>query len=84
MQGAQMPEDQDPQETQEWRDALDSVVDFDGPDRAAFLLKELNEEASRHAVPVPYSATTPYINTIPVDKQPPHRVISRWSTSSGR
>ena len=46
-----MPEDQDPQETQEWRDALDSVVDFDGPDRAAFLLKELYEEARRHAVP---------------------------------
>ena len=52
-----MPEDQDPQETQEWRDALDSVVDFDGPDRAAFLLKELYEEARRHAVLVPYSAS---------------------------
>ena len=33
-----MPEDQDPRETQEWREALDSVVEFDGPERAAFLL----------------------------------------------
>ena len=84
-----MPEDQDPQETQEWRDALDSVVDFDGPDRAAFLLKELYEEARRHAVVVPYSANTAYINTIPVDKQPPHpgdlevehtiRSLNRWN-----
>ena len=84
-----MPEDQDPQETQEWRDALDSVVDFDGADRAAFLLDQLHEEARRHAVPVPYTANTPYVNTIPVDKQPPHpgdlavehriRSLNRWN-----
>ena len=56
-----MPEDQDPRETQEWREALDSVVEFDGVDRAAFLLEELLDEARRrgcagallgeHAVP---------------------------------
>ena len=51
-----MPDDQDPRETQEWREALDSVVEFDGVERAAFLLEELYEEARRHAVPVPFTA----------------------------
>jgi len=84
-----MPEDQDPRETQEWRDALDSVVDFDGPDRAVFLLDQLHGAARRHAVPVPFTATTPYVNTISVDKQPPHpgdlevehriRSLNRWN-----
>jgi len=84
-----MPEDQDPQETQEWRDALDSVVDFDGVERAAFLLDQLHDAARRHAVPVPFTANTPYVNTIAVDKQPPHpgdlaiehriRSLNRWN-----
>jgi pyruvate dehydrogenase E1 component len=65
-----MPEDQDPRETQEWREALDSVVEFDGVERAAYLLEQLHDEAGRHAVPVPFTANTPYINTIPVDQQP--------------
>ena len=42
-------------------------MEFDGPDRAAFLLEELLGEARRHAVPVPFSANTPYVNTIPRD-----------------
>src|SRR5215212_9767454 len=89
MQGAQMPEDQDPQETQEWREALDSVVEFDGVERAAFLLQQLQVQARLHAVPVPFSATTAYVNTIPVDKQPEHpgdfelehsiRSLNRWN-----
>jgi pyruvate dehydrogenase E1 component len=84
-----MPEDQDPRETQEWLEALDSVVEFDGAERAAFLLKELQDEARRHAVRVPYSANTPYINTIPVDEQPAYpgdpevehkiRSLTRWN-----
>ena len=84
-----MPEDQDPQETQEWREALDSVVEFDGVDRAAFLLQQVQDEARLHAVPVPFSATTAYVNTIPVDKQPEHpgdfelehsiRSLNRWN-----
>jgi hypothetical protein len=47
-----MPEDQDPRETQEWLESLDSVVEFDGADQAAFLLQQLHGEARRHAVPV--------------------------------
>ena len=84
-----MPEDLDPRETQEWLESLDSVVEFDGADRAAFLLERLHEEARRRAVPVPYTANTPYLNTIPVDKEPPHpgdlaiehriRSLNRWN-----
>ena len=84
-----MPEDLDPRETQEWLESLDSVVEFDGADRAAFLLEQLHEEARKRAVSVPYTANTPYINTIPVDKQPPHpgdlaiehriRSLNRWN-----
>ena len=43
-----MSEDLEPSETREWLDALDSVVKFDGADRAAFLIAELHEEARRH------------------------------------
>src|SRR5690349_16213300 len=84
-----MPDDQDPQETQEWRGALGSVGEFDGVDRAAFALEQLHDEARKRAVPVPFTANTPYINTIPVDKEPQHpgdlaiehriRSLNRWN-----
>jgi len=61
--------DLDPLETREWLDALDSVVAFDGADRATFLLDELLDGARRSGVPVPYSANTPYLNTIPPDRE---------------
>ena len=62
----------DPVETGEWRDALGSVLAFEGPERAHFLLSELMGEARRQGAPVPYSANTPYLNTIPPDREPPH------------
>jgi pyruvate dehydrogenase E1 component len=65
-----MTQDLDPLETREWLDALDSVVTFDGSDRATFLLDELFDGARRSGVPVPYSANTAYLNTIPPDAQP--------------
>jgi pyruvate dehydrogenase E1 component len=49
-------------------DALDSVLAFEGADRASFLLDEVLAEARRKGAPVPYSATTPYLNTIPPGK----------------
>src|SRR4051794_34832681 len=64
--------DSDPVETREWRDALDSVLAFEGAERAHFLLHELMHEARRKGAPVPYSANTPYLNTIPPDRQAPH------------
>jgi len=66
-----MADDLDQVEIREWLDSLDSVVAFDGPDRAAAILQELIREAQRSGVPVPFSANTPYLNTIPPDRQPP-------------
>ena len=84
-----MPSDVDPVETSEWQEAFDSVIQFDGADRAEFLLQELIAEARRNAVPVPYSANTPYLNTIAPDKEPAHpgdgalehaiRSLIRWN-----
>jgi pyruvate dehydrogenase E1 component len=81
--------DLDPVETREWRDAFDSVLEFEGADRAGFLLEELIGEARRGGAPVPYSANTPYLNTIPPHKEPPHpgdreiehriRSVIRWN-----
>ncbi len=45
--------DRDPGETQEWREALGSVLLFEGPERARYLLEELIIEARRQGAPVP-------------------------------
>ena len=66
--------DIDPAETEEWLDALGSVLDYEGGDRVYYLLDRLIEEGRQRGAPVPYSTTTPYINTIPVEKQPRIRV----------
>ena len=63
--------DADPTETREWLDSLRYVIASRGGDRAAYLLHAIEQEAYRLGVPIPFSATTPYINTIPVDRQPP-------------
>jgi pyruvate dehydrogenase E1 component len=65
-----MTEDLDPVETREWLDSLDGVIEVEGPQRAHYLLEKLIGGARRRGAPVSYSATTPYLNTIPVEKQP--------------
>ena len=62
--------DVDPAESGEWLDSLRYVVSSRGRDRAAYLLQLVEQEAYRLGVPIPFSTTTPYINTIPADKQP--------------
>ena len=62
--------DIDPQETQEWLEALESVLLNEGAERAHFLLEKLVEKARRSGAYLPYSANTAYVNTIPVDQQP--------------
>ncbi|MBA0916922.1 MAG: pyruvate dehydrogenase (acetyl-transferring), homodimeric type [Nitrosomonadaceae bacterium] len=61
--------DIDPQETQEWLEALESVLAQGGPDRAHYLLERMVEKARRSGAYLPYSATTAYINTIPPSKE---------------
>ncbi len=79
--------DLDPVETQEWLDSLDGVLEVEGPDRAHFLIEQVIEGARKKGAPVPYSANTAYLNTIPVDKQDPHpgdRVIEHRIRSAIR
>ncbi len=62
-----MPEeytDIDPQETQEWLEAIDSVLAQEGTERAHFLLEKLVAKARSSGAYLPYSANTPYLNTI--------------------
>ncbi|RUM91330.1 MAG: pyruvate dehydrogenase (acetyl-transferring), homodimeric type [Thiomicrospira sp.] len=61
--------DQDPQETQEWIDALEAVVSFEGSDKAQHIIGTLIEKARVHGIDIPYSANTPYINTIAPEEQ---------------
>ncbi|MET0002274.1 MAG: pyruvate dehydrogenase (acetyl-transferring), homodimeric type [Candidatus Thiodiazotropha sp.] len=61
--------DTDPQETQEWLDALEAVLENEGVDRAHFLIKRLVDKARRSGAYLPFSANTAYVNTIPVTKQ---------------
>lgn len=84
-----MIEDYDALETQEWLDALASVVRHGGQERAAFLLKQLSESAAGHGIDQPSAITTPYRNTIPVTQEAPYpgdlflerkiRSIIRWN-----
>jgi pyruvate dehydrogenase E1 component len=64
--------DADPTETSEWLDSLEGVLRHAGPVRAQFLLGQLKDRALRGGVEVPFTANTPYINSIPVDRQPPY------------
>lgn len=57
-------------EMTEWVDSLADVLHREGPDRVRQLLVLLQEEAYRRGVMLPFTANTPYINTIAVDQQP--------------
>jgi pyruvate dehydrogenase E1 component len=61
----QAANDPDTLETQEWIEALDAVIEREGPERAHFLLEKLIDEARRSGAYIPYSPNTAYINTIP-------------------
>jgi pyruvate dehydrogenase E1 component len=56
--------DQDPQETREWLDALSAVIESEGRERGHFLLEQLLEHARQNSIDMPFSATTGYVNTI--------------------
>jgi pyruvate dehydrogenase E1 component len=67
----QLP-DNDPIETQEWLDSLDAVVAGEGQVRGRFLLAKLLERAHQTGLGVPATVTTPYVNTIPAEEEPPY------------
>ncbi|HVJ82545.1 MAG TPA: pyruvate dehydrogenase (acetyl-transferring), homodimeric type [Planctomycetia bacterium] len=83
--------DLDPVETSEWLDSFADVLQRSGPERASHLLHALNGAAHRAGVDVPHGGITPYVNTIPVDRQPAYpgdralerriKSILRWNAA---
>ncbi len=59
-------------ELQEWRESLDYVLEHGGPERVKRLMRELQQRVYSSGVKLPFTANTPYINTIPVEEQPPY------------
>jgi len=73
-------EDLNPQETSEWLEALDGVVEEHGIERASYLLDRLVDRTARLGAPRISKVTTPYINSIPVEDEVPYpgdRAIER-------
>jgi len=64
------PPDADPQETREWLDAFDALVQSEGRERATFLLRKLLDHARARRVPLPPVLNTPYKNSIGLAEQP--------------
>ncbi|HEY4540994.1 MAG TPA: pyruvate dehydrogenase (acetyl-transferring), homodimeric type [Noviherbaspirillum sp.] len=62
---AQAANDPDVMETQEWLDALEAVIDTEGPERAHYLMERMLDLARRRGAQIPFSSTTAYVNTIP-------------------
>ena len=60
----------DPQELQEWVESFDEVVREEGQESAVTLLDRLRARAHAEGIALPFTANTPYLNTIPVEKQP--------------
>jgi pyruvate dehydrogenase E1 component len=81
--------DIDAVETSEWIEAIDAVVAHDGPDRARELLTSAIERAQHSGTGPIASLNTPYVNTIPTEREPPFpgdpeierrlRSIVRWN-----
>ena len=74
-------------ETREWLDSLDYVLKAGGADRARRILQQLRIRAEEAGVKLPYSATTPYINTIRAEEEPTYpgsREIERRIKSLAR
>ncbi len=64
--------DTDVQETEEWLTAFEQVVEYEGQERACFLLQKLLEKGYEKHVRLPFTGNTPYINTIPKSEEPPY------------
>jgi pyruvate dehydrogenase E1 component len=84
--------DIDQQETQEWLDALDGVLETEGTERAHFILEQLIDKIRRSGANLPHSSNTAYVNTIPTHLQEPMpgdggverriRALIRWNAAA--
>ncbi|MBV1700357.1 MAG: pyruvate dehydrogenase (acetyl-transferring), homodimeric type [Hyphomicrobiales bacterium] len=80
------------QETREWVDAIESVIAYEGPDRADQLLGAAVDSARRSGAKLPFAANTAYLNTIAPSEQPVHpgdrhlemniRRMIRWNATA--
>ena len=83
--------DLDPQETSEWIESIDSVIEHFGPDRAKYILTELIRRARNSGVDILPPSVTPYLNTISPDQEPEYpgdekiekniRRLIRWNAA---
>ncbi|MBK9308135.1 MAG: pyruvate dehydrogenase (acetyl-transferring), homodimeric type, partial [Nitrospira sp.] len=81
--------DTDPQETREWLDSIQYVLEHHGVERATYLFERLRDRLGGRGAKVSQSVNTPYVNTIPVPHQPPYpghlelerriRSLVRWN-----
>ncbi len=81
--------DIDPQETKEWLQAMQAILERDGEERAHYIIEQLIHNSRLAGVNLPFRNTTAYVNTIPVDEearlpgdlQMEHRVrsLERWN-----
>ena len=62
--------DIDAEETSEWLESIDDLIQTGGPKRARYILMAMEEHARRKGVETPPNLTTPYVNTIPVEEEP--------------
>ena len=76
--------DSDPEETQEWVDSMTGVLDHQGSDRAIYLIRKLTELTQRSGVALPFTANTPYINTVHHSEEPayPGDLSIEWRIKS--
>ena len=83
--------DQDHEETSEWIEAFDALVESQGTERAQFIIRRLLQRAGAKSIQVPTVTTTDYVNTIPVDQEPEfpgdeeierrYRALLRWNAA---
>ena len=83
--------DTDPEETSEWLESLDGIIDAEGRNRARYVMLKLLERSRERQIGVPSLTSTDYVNTIPPDKEPSYpgdeqlergyRRLLRWNAA---
>ena len=65
----QLP-DRDPEETSEWIESLDALIESQGTERAQYIMRSLLQRAGSRSGGGPMVTTTDFVNTIPADQEP--------------
>ena len=68
----QEPIDVNPEETQDWLEALHAVLKYEGSARVRYLIRQLTERSRQLGVQIPLKTTTDYVNTILPDQEAKH------------